>query len=573
MNAFYPHPARLKRPFNVVDTISFVQTPFDKVANESFAPVARLARQVLAVPITFVTVIDSAGNHATYLLNVDDDNENDWESLSVAIAKLSLASDGVLDVRDGREDHRLAPLIRKTHTCACLAERLVDISGDICGVLGVIDRRQRVWTEQDRTTLSDLSGFAVAEIDRRDAVRLKFAEDHSTEQLLHLAKALTAAAGLEEIMQRTSRIAGDLVGASLAYAAIVDLDTGDLNLHYGKTLRGRESERSTRLRLDESSSLGTAVLTGRPVHLGTADEITRGFPLEMAEADGIDVQALAAYPTRRGHAAIGFAWSHSVTFNDPLRRTLATVAELFGLGLERASASDRDRSVADRLQRSLLPGVLPFVPGAQTAAMYEAGAANLEVGGDWYDIVAAGPDRYIIGIGDVVGRGLHAAVTMGELRHAFAALVSRTDSLSAIVENLDHFAQNVEGARLSTMVAASYEPSTGNLEVISAGHMPPMVHRSDGAVMQLPNGGPPLGLGEQLARSTVKTTLGEGESLWLYTDGLVERRGEPVDVGLGRLRDAIKNSRAFDSSAALRDVYEELGRPESDDVAVVVLSR
>jgi len=547
-----------------------VLTTFDKVAKKVFAPVARLARQLLAAPITFVTVVDSGGTPSTFLLTVDDDEEKDWESLTFAIAKLCLASDGVLNVPNGREDHRLAPLIDSTHTFACLAERLVDITGDVCGVFGVIDRQQREWTMQDQATLADLSGFAVAEIDRRDAVRLRFSEDHSTEQLLNLAKALTAASGLEEIMQRTSRIAGDLVGASFAYAAIADLESGDLSLRFGKTLRGSESEQATRLQLNHSSSLGRAVLTGHPVHLGTADEITREYPLEPVD---VDVHALAAYPTRRGQAAIGFAWSHAVIFTEPMRRTLATVAELFGLGLERALVSDRERAVARRLQRSLLPGVLPLVPGAQTAAMYEAGADNLDVGGDWYDIVTAGQDRFVLGIGDVVGRGLNAAVTMGELRHAFAALVSSSDSLAAIIKNLDHFAQNVEGARLSTMVAASYEASTGNLELISAGHMPPMVRRSDGEVMQFPNGGPPLGLGEQPARSTVKTTLGEGESLWLYTDGLVERRGEPIDVGLARLRSAISNAGATDSSAALRNVYAELGRPVHDDVAVVVLSR
>jgi serine phosphatase RsbU (regulator of sigma subunit) len=145
--------------------------------------------------------------------------------------------------------------------------------------------------------------------------------------------------------------------------------------------------------------------------------------------------------------------------------------------------------------------------------------------------------------------------------------------VAAIVENLDHFAKNVEGARLSTMVAAAYEPSTGNLEVISAGHMPPMIHRADGQVEQMPSGGPPLGLRDSSARSTMKTTLAEGDSLWLYTDGLVERRGESVDVGLGRLREAIQHSSLVDISSGLRAVYEELGRPDGDDVAVIVLMR
>ncbi len=548
-------------------------TTIARLEAAAFAPVARLARQMLAVPITFVTLIDVVGAPTTYLLNIDDDRENDWEALSVAIAMLAIGVDGVVEIPDGRADRRLAPLIHKTATCACLAERLINISGEVCGTFGVIDRRQRAWTDQDRSTLSDLSGFAVAEIERRAAVQLKLSQDQSTEQLFQLARALTAAAGIEEMMQRTSRIAGDLVGAALANAAIVDLDTGDLKLHYGKSIRAGDSDRSARLRLNEATPLGRAVLTGTPVHMKSPDEIVRDFPLEAQDSAESGLQALAAYPTRRGQAALGFAWTHPVTFTDPLQRTLATIAELFGLGLERASAGDRDRSVADRLQRSLLPGVLPFVPGAQTAAMYEAGAANLDVGGDWYDIVAAGPDRYVIGIGDVVGRGLHAAVTMGELRHAFAALVSRTDSLGAIVENLDHFAQHVDGARLSTMVAASYEPSTGNLELISAGHMPPMVRRTDGEVVQLPNGGPPLGLGEDIVRSTMKTTLAEGDSLWLYTDGLVERRGESVDVGLDRLRSAIEWSRAGDSGTALREVYAAMGRPVTDDVAAVVLMR
>ena len=554
---------------------------FDQPGKESFARVDRLARHLLAVPISFVTVVDPVGLPVTHLFNLDadnnEDNKNDraidWRSLSTVVAELTLASRGVLEIRDGRADQRLATFISSSSTCACLAEQLVDHKGEVCGVFGVIDRQQRAWTDQDRSNLSDLSGFAIAELERRHAVHLKIATDHSTEQLFQLASALTSAAGIEEVMQRTSKIAGDLVGASIANAAVVDREAGDMKMHYGKSIGEGESNRLVRLPLNEASPLGRAVLTGIPVHMSNADEIVRGFPLEASDALGAGLRALAAYPTRGRHAAIGFGWTHPMVFDDPLRRTLGTVAELFGLGLERASVGDRDRAVAEHLQRSLLPGALPFVPGAQTAAMYEAGAANLDVGGDWYDIVAAGPDRYLIGIGDVVGRGLHAAVTMGQLRHAFAALVSRIGSLGEIVENLDHFAQNVEGARVSTLVAASYEPSTGNLELISAGHMPPMLHRSDGSVTQLPNGGPPLGLGGDLARSTISTALNVGDSLWLYTDGLVERRGESVDVGLGRLKEAIQNTRADESGAALRDVYQALGRPVEDDVAVLVLMR
>jgi Stage II sporulation protein E (SpoIIE) len=532
----------------------------EQPAREAFEPLGRLARRLLSVPTSLVTVIDVAGLPITCFL--DEDVLGDprrWESLSLALAELALASAGAVVMPDA-------------YGWTCLAEPLVDAVGDVVGVFGVIDRHTRVWTDEDRTTLSDLSKFAAAEIERRDVVRLRAADDHSTEQLFQLAKALTAAADVQEVVHRSSRIAGDLVGASFANVATVDLEAGRLQLHDGAPLSNDLSERWPHLVLDMSSPLGRAVLTGNPVYACDPYEISRDFPIGAQDAADAGLQALAAYPTRRGQAALGFAWSHPVVFTGPLLRRLATVAELVGLGLERAAATDRDRNVADRLQRSLLPRQLAVIPGVQTACWYEAGAANLQVGGDWYDIVAAGPDRYIIGIGDVVGRGLHAAVTMGELRHAFIALVSRIGSLAEIVENLDQFALDVEGARLSTMVAASYEPSSGKLELISAGHMPPIVRRANGSVMQLPDGGPPLGLDTHIERATMHTSLGAGDSLWLYTDGLVERRGESIDVGLSRLHEAIGRSITHDYDEALRAVYDSLGRPIDDDVAAVVLA-
>ena len=537
-----------------------VRTSTEQPAREAFEPLGRLARRLLSVPTSLVTVIDVAGLPITCFL--DEDILGDprrWESLSHALAELALASAGAVVIPDA-------------YGWTCLAEPLIDVVGDVVGVFGVIDRHTRVWTDEDRTTLSDLSKFAVAEIERRDVMRLTAAADHSTEQLFQLAKALVAAADVPEVVHRSSRIAGELVGASFANVATVDLEAGQLRLHHGASFRDDLSERWPHVRLDTSSPLGRAVITGTPVYACDPTEISRDFPMGAQDAADAGLQALAAYPTRRGHAAVGFAWSHPVVFTSPLLRRLATVSELVGLGLERAASTDRDRQVADRLQRSLLPRQLPVIPGVQTASLYEAGAANLQVGGDWYDIVAAGPDRYIIGIGDVVGRGLRAAVTMGELRHAFIALVSRIGSLAEIVENLDQFALDVEGARLSTMVAASYEPSSGKLEIISAGHMPPMVRRANGSVMQLPDGGPPLGLDTHIERSATHTSLGLGDSLWLYTDGLVERRGESIDVGLGRLREAIDSSITYDYDEALRAVYDALGRPTDDDVAALVLA-
>ena len=549
-----------------------VRLPPELPEPEAFAPVGRLAHHLLNVPTCFVTMLDLAGAPVTFLLDTQD-RVVEPNTLSRAVADLAMTIKTMVVISDTHADPRLLGLTSTEEGCACLAQPLFDFHGHIAGAFGVIDLGARLWTDQDRTNLSDLATFAIAEIERREAVRTRATMDHSTERLYQLAKALTAASGIDEILHRTSVIAGEIVGASFANLAIVDAEQGELQLYNGMSIGHDLSEQWSRIRLDTSTPLGQSVMTGMPVHIGSPGEMAIAFPLGADDAARAGLQALAAYPTRRGRGAIGFAWSHPIDFSGPLLTKLATVTELVGLGLERATTSDRDRDVADRLQRSLLPRELVPIPGVRTETLYEAGTADLQVGGDWYDIVAAGPDRYVIGIGDVVGRGLRAAVTMGELRHAFTAFVSDNDSLDVIVQKLDQFSRNIDGAWLSTMIVASYEPSTSRLDLISAGHMPPMIHRRGRSVVQLPDGGPPIGLDNNLERSTMQTSLAIGDSLWLYTDGLIERRGESIDVGLARLQEAINLNSGSENGSALHQVYDALGRPTFDDVAIVVLSR
>lgn len=549
-----------------------VRLPPELPEPEAFAPVGRLARHLLRVPTCFVTILDFAGSPVTFMLD-SEDRVGESTGLSRAIADLTMTIKDMVAISGTHADPRLAEPTDTNEGCACLAQPLFDSHDHITGAFGVIVPGARLWTDQDRTNLIDLATFAIAEIERREVVRTRATADHSTERLYQLAKALTAASGIDEILQRTSVIAGEIVGASFANLATVDAEEGELQLYHATSIGHDLRDRWSRIRLDASTPLGRSVMTGMPVHVGSPHEIACAFPLGADDAARAGLQALAAYPTRRGRGAIGFAWSHPVDFSGPLLTKLATVTELVGLGLERAATSDRDRDVADRLQRSLLPREFVPIPGVRTETLYEAGAADLQVGGDWYDIVAAGPDRYVIGIGDVVGRGLRAAVTMGELRHAFTAFVSQNDSLDVIVQGLDQFSRNIDGAWLSTMIVASYEPSTSRLDLISAGHMPPMIHRRGNSVVQLPDGGPPLGLDNNLERSTMQTSLAIGDSLWLYTDGLIERRGESIDVGLARLQEAIRQTTDSGAGSALHQVYDALGRPTFDDVAIVVLSR
>jgi serine phosphatase RsbU (regulator of sigma subunit) len=250
---------------------------------------------------------------------------------------------------------------------------------------------------------------------------------------------------------------------------------------------------------------------------------------------------------------------------------LSTVAELVGQGLERASANEEYRSIAEQLQRSLLPQRLIKIPGADIGALYETGTASVQVGGDWYDVATLGSERYILGVGDIVGRGLHAAASMGQMRNAFAALAPNTEDLLGLVERLDQFVLGVDGARLSTMVAAEYDADDGQLAVLMAGHLPPLIRRADATIEQLPDAGPPLGLDPAYERSVYRTTLLAGDALVIYTDGLVERRGESIDDGLARLSAALVDVDTASAEDMCHAIHLALDSPHDDDVAILVL--
>lgn len=392
------------------------------------------------------------------------------------------------------------------------------------------------------------------------------------ERMFELARSLTGASDVTTILQRTGRIAGELVGAAFANIGRIDPDTDEIELLHGEGVDPEILKRWPRVGLDSTTPLGLALLTGRPVEVGRAEQIAAMFPIGAGDAAAAGLQALAVYPIRHGRAAMGFAWAHPVDFHDELRETLDTVIDLVDLGLDRAEASERDRRVAEQLQRSMLPLRLPEVPGASLGALYEAGTRGLEVGGDWYDVVITPENRYVLGLGDVVGHGLQAAAAMGQMRTAFAALAP-TLSLEDLVERLSRFAMDVHGAQYSTMVVADFDPTTGALRVVSAGHVPPVIRRVDTSVEQLPDGGPPLGIDVGAGRTVVEDVLRPGDTLIMYTDGLVERRDECIDVGLLRLAAALTSTGSTSGQLMPIALFNALGRPRADDVAVLALVR
>jgi serine phosphatase RsbU (regulator of sigma subunit) len=201
----------------------------------------------------------------------------------------------------------------------------------------------------------------------------------------------------------------------------------------------------------------------------------------------------------------------------------------------------------------------------------------LRVGGDWYETVARPDGRIALAVGDVVGHGLDAAATMGRLRTAFAALAQRSDCPAEVLRQMDDFAATVPSARTSTVVCAYLHPETGVLSYASAGHPPILlVSRERGAEFLEEGRSWPLAVpvhGEE--RGQAHCRLDPGSALVLYSDGLVERRGESISAGLERLREATERlyGAGFHNLADVLIAELTAGESIEDDVVVVSAQR
>ncbi|MFE1575042.1 ATP-binding SpoIIE family protein phosphatase [Streptomyces fradiae] len=240
---------------------------------------------------------------------------------------------------------------------------------------------------------------------------------------------------------------------------------------------------------------------------------------------------------------------------------------------ERLRASERrHRQTAVTLQRSLLPQELEQPDDLRVAATYQPGGTDAAVGGDWYDVITLGAGRTALVIGDVMGRGVRAAAVMGQLRTAVRAYARLDLPPHEVLQLLDGLAAEIDASQIATCVYAVHDPNEGRLVYASAGHLPILVRDEDGTVRRAADPtGPPLGTGGWLHTSGT-IALPPGSTAVLYTDGLVERRGEDIDEGVAALERALSGASGSPQVVCDR-LLRSLGvtAEHDDDVAVLVL--
>ena len=328
--------------------------------------------------------------------------------------------------------------------------------------------------------------------------------------------------------------------------------------------------------------VASAFATGAPVLIS---EIEEGYferlvndPAIVALIRSMGLRSIVSVPLPGPEGAIGvmsFGYTTSGRrYSDvdvPLARELAL---RLAPAVENALRFERQSETAEALQRSLLPEQLPRLHDADLIARYLPGTAGIKVGGDWYDAIQVDGGRTVLAIGDVVGHGVRAAASMGRLRNVaqFCAL----DGLSpaTMLYRLNEYFCGLADADMATLLVAVHEPATRKLCYASAGHLPPAIRGADGTVTFLEEGrGLPLCASEGATYREAEACLPAGALLCLYTDGLVERRGESLDVGLGRLERELSTTLGDDLEAEADRLVVRLldDTVQVDDVALLML--
>ena len=215
---------------------------------------------------------------------------------------------------------------------------------------------------------------------------------------------------------------------------------------------------------------------------------------------------------------------------------LLQLAQLAAVAIGNAERYAQEHMIAETLQRAMLPSALPRIRGLSLAARYVAGGGGTQVGGDWYDTVLMDDGRLMLAVGDVVGRGARAAAIMGQLRTAMRAYALQQLPATVLMRSLDLLLQNMAGDSLATAACAMLDPSDGSLELVLAGHPPPLVVDGEGRSRFLkadPHS--PMGVRDTPLYLSTFTRIEPGSTLFVFTDGLVESRSRPVGHGLEQL--------------------------------------
>jgi anti-sigma regulatory factor (Ser/Thr protein kinase)/putative methionine-R-sulfoxide reductase with GAF domain len=366
---------------------------------------------------------------------------------------------------------------------------------------------------------------------------------------------------LDELLSRIR----ELLHADTAAVLLLDEQTAELVATAAKGLE-EEVEQGVRLPVGGGFA-GRIAATGEPVILAEVDHRKVLNPLLLAKG----IRSMLGVPLIVGGRVVGVLHVGTLTPRDFTTEDV----ELMQLVADRVAMAvhirreHSQRVLAETLQRSLLPDRFPKVHGVEISGHYQPGDGGI-VGGDWFDVFVVGAESLCVVVGDIAGRGVPAAIAMGRLRNAVRALVFVNGKPDLSVSQLNDFLLHFDPGIMATVLVGLLE-ADGTMKYASAGHLPPVYVDSLGRAHLIEEPAePPLGGVDFMSYRERTLRLEPGSTLLLYTDGLVERRGRPLEEGLEALRAASEKPWAnLDSLCG--DLFGEQAPALADDVAVLAL--
>src|SRR4051812_17514021 len=390
------------------------------------------------------------------------------------------------------------------------------------------------------------------------------------EDVQRVTQSTLAYLDLDDLLEELLRRVIEVLGADTAAVLLVEDDGRTLAARAAKGLE-EEVERGFRLPVGRGFA-GRVAATRQPVVIPDLDNspVTVVNPLMREKR----IRSLLGVPLIVEGRVIGVLHAGSLTQRDFAAEDvnlLQLVADRVALSIERSRLAVQGQ-IAQTLQRSLLPHSLPQLAGLSMAAWYLPAAQESAVGGDWYDVIQLGHRRLGLTIGDVAGHGMAAATYMGQLRSAVRAYSLVIDRPAELLEMVSRFADQ-EQSRMATVIYATLNLDTWVVDFARAGHPYPLLLRADAEPTFLTDaGGPPLGTGVVFDYDQQRVRLEPAETLLLYTDGLIERRGRTLSDGERVLAEAV-TAAPEEPELLCRTVIQSLteGIEIPDDIALLAV--
>jgi serine phosphatase RsbU (regulator of sigma subunit)/anti-sigma regulatory factor (Ser/Thr protein kinase) len=441
------------------------------------------------------------------------------------------------------------------------------------GALQLLFRTARTLSEGERRWLQTVVLQCAQALERSRLFDEEQLLRRRSERLQGMTAALSYALTRSEVADVVVEQLTEAVGASGVAVAVVAQERQLVQplawSGYGDAVVGPWLE----VALDEATPGNRAIKRRATAFYATADEIETEFPVRpwpFADSAHVSFLFVPLVVGRRANGLLVMSWDEVHPVSRDERRFVEALAGQAAQALDRARHFETEQTIAVTLQRSVLPASLPRIEGAQLAARYLPGTAELDVGGDWFDAILLADGRLGLVVGDVVGKGVEAAAAMAQLRNGLRAFSLDRLKPASVIARLNRLAGESQETTFATLVYAVIDPKRRICRIASAGHPPPIVAFADGRVELIEGGrGLPLGVAPDTRYRQTTVELPVGSVLLLYSDGLVERRGQSIDEGLRRVSEAVTDGPSHPEQLVEHIVERLVATERGDDIALL----